>query len=135
MSSKDFVVQMEYILDQYSAEVKRATNEAADKVSKEAVNKLRTSSPRKTGKYAREWSVKKDRGSGGIYTVTVYNKTDWQLTHLLEKPHEIINRDHQGNLRSYGFTSAGRGQIIHIKPVEEWANEEFQEEIERKLEK
>lgn len=135
MSSKDFVVQMEYILDQYSAEVKRATNEAADKVSKEAVRKLRSDSPRKTGSYARGWSVKKERGTDGIYTVTVYNRTDWQLTHLLEKPHEIINRDHQGNKRSYGDTSVGHGQIIHIKPVEEWANEEFPEEIERKLEK
>lgn len=135
MSSNDLVVQMEYILDQYSEEVKRATNDAADSVSKQAVNKLRTSSPRKTGKYARGWSVKKERGSGGIYTVTVYNKTDWQLTHLLENPHEIVNKDHAGNRRSYGETSVGHGQIVHIKPVEEWANEEFPEEIERKLEK
>lgn len=134
MSSKDLVVQMEYILDQYSEEVKRATNNAADSVSKQAVSKLRTSSPRKTGKYARGWSVKKERGSGGIYTVTVYNKTDWQLTHLLESPHEIVNKDREGNRRSYGETTIGRGQIVHIKPVEEWANEEFPEEIERKLE-
>ena len=135
MSSKDLVVQMTQILDQYSAEVRRATNEAADTVAKEAQRKLRSTSPRKTGKYARGWSVKKERGSGGIYTVTVYNKTDWQLTHLLENPHEIVNKDHAGNRRSYGVTTVGRGQIVHIKPVEEWANEEFPEEIERKLEK
>ena len=133
--SNELTVQMREILDGYSVEVKRATNNSMDVVAKESVRKLRSNSPRKTGEYARGWAVKRDRNGNGINTVIVYNKDRYMLTHLLENPHEIVNRDHQGNLRSYGDTSIGRGQIPHIKPVEEWANNELPNEVERELEK
>ena len=116
--------QMEKILNDYSVEVKRATNNSIDVVSKQAVSKLKNSSPGKSGSYARGWGIKRERGSGGINTVTVHNKTNYQLTHLLENGHVIRNKK-----GTYGRAPAHP----HIKPVEEFAKSELPAEIEREL--
>lgn len=117
-------VQMDKILDQYSAEVKKVADEAITETAKESRRKLRSTSPRKTGHYSRGWSVKKVRGQNGISEVIVHNKTDYQLTHLLENGHVIRN-----GKGTYGRTNG----IKHIAPVEEWAAEELPREIERRL--
>lgn len=134
--AETLTVQMDKILYEYSHRVQNVTNVAMARVSRECVRKLRSNSPRKTGDYARGWTEKKmkPKNGGKIVEIIVHNKTDYQLTHLLENPHEIVNRDHSGQRRSYGDTSVGHGQEIHIKPVEEWANEELPNEIERELE-
>lgn len=103
----------------------RATNAAEQKVAKEAANKLKNSSPKKTGKYAKSWRVRTDRGSGGIDTVTVHNKDHYQLTHLLENGHVVKNKK-----GTYGRTSPQK----HIGPVNDWACDELPREIERELE-
>jgi len=118
-------VQMKEVLDEYSKDVKDATNNAINKTSKEAVQKLRNTSPKGTGKYAKGWKVKKERGRDGIETVTVHNKTDYQLTHLLENGHVVRNAK-----GTYGRTSG----VKNIAPVEEWAASELPLEIERELE-
>lgn len=105
-------------------EVVRATNKAEATVAKEAASKLKNTSPKKTGKYARGWTVKKDKGTAGIETYIVHNKTNYQLTHLLERGHVIRNKK-----GTYGRTSPQ----IHIAPVEEWAVDEVVKEIEREL--
>lgn len=117
-------VQLQEVFDEYSIKLKRVTNNAADVVAKQAVQKLRSSSPRKTGSYARGWGIKRERGVAGINTVIIRNRTDYQLTHLLERPHIIRNKK-----GTYGSTSGHP----HIKPVEEWANQELPREIEREL--
>lgn len=117
--------QVREVLNEYDVKLKRATNNAMDVVAKEAVSKLKNTSPKKTGSYARGWGVHRERGSGGINTVTVRNKTDYQLTHLLENGHVIRNKKGE-----YGRTNG----IKHIAPVEEWANSELPAEIERELE-
>ncbi len=116
-------LQMQDILDDYSKDVKEATNDAIEKTSKESVRKLKDTSPKKSGEYAKGWKLKKERGRDGIATVTVHNKI-YQLTHLLENGHVIRNAK-----GTYGRTSG----IKHIAPVEEWAESELQQEIERKL--
>lgn len=116
--------QLNEILNEYSMEVVRATNKAEATVAKEAASKLKNTSPKKTGKYARGWTVKKDKGTAGIETYIVHNKTNYQLTHLLERGHVIRNKK-----GTYGRTSPQ----IHIAPVEEWAVDEVVKEIEREL--
>jgi len=116
-------LQMQDILDDYSKDVKEATNDAIEKTSKESVRKLKNTSPKKSGEYAKGWKLKKDRGRDGIATVTVHNKL-YQLTHLLENGHVVRNAK-----GTYGRTNG----IKHIAPVEEWAESELQQEIERKL--
>lgn len=122
--TSSITVQMERILDSYSREVQEATNKAIDSVAKESASKLRNTSPRKTGDYAKGWKVKKERGKDGLQTVTVHNKTNYQLTHLLENGHVVRNKK-----GTYGRTRP----IKHIAPVEEWAVDELHREIEERL--
>ena len=122
--TSSITVQMDKILDSYSREVQEATNKAIDSVAKEAASKLRDTSPRKTGDYAKGWKVKKERGKDGLQTVTVHNKTNYQLTHLLENGHVVRNKK-----GTYGRTRP----IKHIAPVEEWAVDELPREIEERL--
>lgn len=122
--AESIAVQLTEIFDEYSKEVVDAANSSISKVSKQAVRKLRSVSPKKTGSYARGWGIKTEGGIGGIRTVIVHNKTDYQLTHLLENGHIIRNKK-----GTYGRAPAHP----HIKPVEEWANTELPAEIEREL--
>ena len=117
-------IQCQKIFEEYTKEVKRAANNSADVVAKEACQKLKNTSPRKTGDYAKGWRVKRERGTAGINNVIVHNATDYQLTHLLENGHVIVNAK-----GTYGRTNG----IKHIAPVEEWASEELPREIEREL--
>lgn len=122
-NTNSVAIQMEKILEQYSKEVKDVTDKSIEKVSKESVQKLKNTSPKRTGKYARSWTKKKVKGRNGIDEVTVHNKK-YQLTHLLENGH--IVRNSKG---TYGRTNG----IKHIKPVEEWAQDALPQEIERRL--
>ena len=121
MSKTDSVsLQMQELLDDYVEEVQTVTNESIDETAAEACEKLRNTSPKgATGRYAKGWAVKKD-GDGRV----VYNKTDYQLTHLLENGHAIVNQ--------YG-TFGRVAPIKHIKPVEEWAQTELPIRISRGL--
>ena len=124
MANKNSVsAQIENILEEYDADLKKTTNSVMDKVSKESVQKLKNTSPKRSGEYAKSWTKKKIKGSGGIDTVIVHNKK-YQLTHLLENGHIVRNKK-----GTYGRTSG----IKHIAPVEEWAIDEFPAEIEREL--
>ena len=119
--TKSVAIQMEQILDEFDDKVNKVLNEAADKTADEAADKLRNTSPRKSGEYAEGWTVKKE-GDGDV----VVHNTHYQLTHLLENGHVIRNKK-----GTYGRTSGKK----HIKPVETWANKEFQNKIERGLNK
>ena len=117
-------VQMDKILDEYKERVKHATEVSMNRVSRECVKKLRNTSPRKTGDYAKGWTSEKAVDRGSVVDYIVRNKTDYQLTHLLEHGHVVINGKGE-----YGRAPARP----HIKPVEEWANNELPQEIEREL--
>lgn len=120
-------IQLEKILDEYDEEVKRVVDKAAATVGRQSVKRLKTTSPRRAGgSYASGWRVKTIKMGGNVCDVVIHNATDYQLTHLLEYGHAIVNK-----FGTYGRTPAH----VHIKPVEEWANKEFQEEVERKLKK
>ena len=108
--------QMKDLLDEVDKDVKNATKRNIDTVSKESVQKLRNTSPRKTGSYSKGWAVKRE----GEMDVVVHNRTDYQLTHLLENGHVIRNKK-----GTYGRTSG----IKHIAPVEEWAVDELPRRI------
>lgn len=99
-----------------------ALTQATDEVSKEAVQKLKSTSPKRTGEYARNWArtINKGRLSTGA---TVYGKSPtYRMAHLLEKPH----------LKRNGERSK---PIVHIEPVHTWAQEEVIDRIIQKLER
>ena len=56
-------------------------------ISRQTVKAIKASAP-SDGSYARGWSHKAQKGGAYKLTDTVYNRTNYQLTHLLEKPHK-----------------------------------------------
>lgn len=127
--SNQFAVEVKEILDEYSAELRRATNNSMDTVAKAAAKKLRQVSREKfkgDGSYARGWGFKRIRGGSapGVNSAVVYNYSSYHLTHLLENGHRIVN----------GKGEYGRyNGVKHIAPVEEWANNELVAEIGREM--
>ena len=118
--TKSISIQMKQILDEYTDEVNDVLHEAAKTTADEAEDRLHNTSPRKTGDYAAGWEGKQE----GEYDYIVHNSTNYQLTHLLENGHVIRNKK-----GTYGRAPAHK----HIKPVETWANREFQRKIEEGL--
>ena len=122
--AESITVQLRKILDEYSEHVQDVTNNVLRKAARDAVNDLKDRSPKKTGSYAAGWSVKNMSRHGKILSLVVYNRTDYQLTHLLENGHVVRNKK-----GTYGRAPAHK----HIEPVAERASSEVPEEIERQL--
>ena len=118
----DSIFDVNEILNDYSSDIQDAIIEEAQKIAKDGASELKSTSPKTTrnlkhkGRYAKGWRVKTTKGRYFINCV-VYNATDYQLTHLLEKPHLTK----KGNLTK---------PIVHIAPVEEKINKEFQTRVE-----
>lgn len=112
MSKKNFSVQMADILKEIGANVDESIDEALKKVPKKASTKLKSVSPKRHGKYAKGWRVKRIDDK----TAVVYNAALPGFTHLLENGHVIKNSKGE-----YGRAPAHK----HIAPVEEESIEEF----------
>lgn len=103
----------------YSSEVAEETKKAVKETAKECLSDVKSNSPvrkKHGGKYKKGWKVKVNYDGPDDTRVTVYNKTDYQLTHLLEKGHAK-----RGGGRTRAFP--------HIKPAEEKAEEKLMDKI------
>ena len=120
------LIDIEDILGGYSKEVDDALYEEAEKIAKDGVQELKNTSPvnkkntKNKGRYKRGWRMEIEKGFGYV-EATIFNKTDYQLTHLLEKPHLK---------RNGGITTPK----VHIAPVEEKCIKDFEEKLTRKIE-
>jgi len=119
---KDFSDQLKDILDTYATDVHEKVDNCCMNVAKEGAHKLQQTSPKRSGKYAKSWAVKEVAGGGGVTQSTwvIHNKKYYRLTHLLEKGHA---KRGGGRVKAYP----------HIKPVEEWAQNELPKELIDKL--
>lgn len=115
-NTESVTAQMTELLNEVNKSIEQSAERNIQLVAKESVSKLKNSSPRKTGSYAKGWGVKRL----GDKDVVVHNRTDYQLTHLLENGHVIRNKK-----GTYGRTHG----IKHIAPVEEWAVDELPRRI------
>jgi hypothetical protein len=100
-------------LTEYTQEVTEGLEKAKKDIAKDTVKELKNTSPEDTGSYAKGWARKKV-GSAEV----VHNRTDYQLTHLLEK----------------GHAKRGGGRVAahpHIRPAEQRAIDKYVEEAER----
>ena len=115
-------VQMKELLDEINKEIEQTVKEALLDVPTATARLLRSTSPKGSPHlrgYAEGWTTKKGEGE-----VIVYNKTNWQLTHLLENGHRIVNKKGE-----FGRTRA----IKHIAPAAEQGANDFYMRISRGL--
>ena len=80
-------------LAEYGDKVYDTTDAIAKKEARETASDLKANSPVNTGQYARGWSRRQTRTAGHGTEQTVYNR-QYQLVHLLEKPHDTWNGGH-----------------------------------------
>lgn len=122
----DLTKEVNKILTEYAQGIEKDMLEAEEEVAKEAIAKLKKTSPRarrsKKGHYADKWTI--DQKSKKQYAETIIYNKDYQLTHLLENGHDVVR-----NGRVVGHVKARP----HIKPVEEWVKEEMVKRVEEKL--
>jgi hypothetical protein len=97
-------------------DLKVAVKEAGDTVK----NEIKRNAPKKTGAYAKSWTVKKEKETAENVSVVVYSKNRYQIAHLLE----------------HGHAKRGGGRVAaqpHIADAEEKGKEQLLDELERKL--
>ncbi len=106
--------------------VKRAANEAFEETAAAAAKSLRQGGPyqERTGRYTKDWTYDQRSGRTSVITglngYSVYNKKNYQLTHLLEKGHQSRNG---GRVKAFE----------HIGPVNETLGDLAAQKIERKV--
>lgn len=113
---KEIMKQLKY----YANDVKTKVDEIQEDEAKALIAELKANSPkgdRRKGNYAKGWAIK--RTPKGII---VHNKSNYQLTHLLEHGH---------------VTKNGSGRVeaqIHISPAEDRMIRSYLDKIERAIE-
>jgi hypothetical protein len=113
MAKIDISKEIANTLATYTKEVTRELERAKLIVAKDAVENIRHKAPIRTGSYYEGWEQKKV-GTARV----IYNRTDYQLTHLLEK----------------GHAKRGGGRVRgtpHIAPAEERAVKEYIDRVEK----
>ena len=108
------------ILDEYEEFTVQTVREATQRVAKEGVRALKSSSGQfgGSGKYARGWTTTSEGGRFDT-TVTIHNRTPG-LPHLLENGHALRN----------GGRVSGR---THIAPVEQELVTKFEQLLRTEL--
>lgn len=82
-------------LEQYSQDVTDGIKKEVKQVAEECKLEVQRNSPvgkgKRRGRYQRGWRTRKAFESAQDIRMEVYNKTDGQLTHLLENGHAKVN--------------------------------------------
>ncbi len=107
-------------LEEYAELATDVLKKEIQEAGKTAKKQIEATSPRKTGRYAKSWAVKKVSETSNSLEVTVHSKNRYMLTHLLENGHAK---------RGGGRVAA----IPHIAPAEELAVQSLEKNIEREL--
>lgn len=119
----NFAETVQAYMQHYSAAATDVLEESIKEVGKEAVSKLKDTSPRRTGAYAKNWKFKTEVGRLKVGGIVYGGKPTYRIAHLLE----------------YGHAKRGGGRevagIEHIRPVEQWAVDEAVDRFIQKMEK
>ncbi len=128
-STFNFAEVVRQFMTDYGYDVMDVVTESIDQVAKETVKKLKAASKKAvggTGDYAKGWTRTLEKGRLVSFATVHGKKPTYQLAHLLEYGHVTKN----GTGRTFPDTP-GRE---HIKPVNDWAQDEAMERIMEKLE-
>ncbi len=127
MAKNNSVLDINDILDGYCDDIESLVKTEVEKIAKEGVKELKSTSPinkrrrKKKGSYAKGWKIKKENKRGEVHFI-IHNATNYQLTHLLENGH--LNRD-----------GSKTKAIVHIAPVAEKITNEFVKRVENGIKK
>lgn len=111
-------------LSEFSTEATETINRIIEEEAKAAADELKQTSPKKTGRYRKSWSVQKKRTEGRL-VATIHNKKRGGLTHLLEKPHRKVSPAGK-------FKGMTKGQP-HIKPAEDKVTRQVEQRIKSEI--
>ena len=114
--AKTIMEGLQEYADVASEDVKTAVRKAGKNVKAE----ISANAPKRTGAYAKSWTVKTEKETANSLEVVVHSKNRYQIAHLLE----------HGHAKRGGGRVAG---IPHIAPAEEKAVKALEEDIVKKL--
>lgn len=125
IKAEDLQQVLNEYLEDYVEDIQEDVEDATNTIVKEAKAELVQTSPKsgvaRDTKYYKGWALKNGtKNKNYRYTRVIWNKTNYQLTHLLEFGHAT---------RNGGRTKA----IPHIRPVEEKYGVKFADLIEKKI--
>lgn len=103
-------------LEQFGKLTEDELVKAVKQIGEDTKKRLNNTSPKRTGRYAKDWAAGQKEIRKHRKSYIVYNKRHYQLTHLLEFGHAT---------RNGGRTK----EIPHIKPAEEKAIESLENKI------
>lgn len=124
ISSDALATEITKALREFAATEFETTKEVIKEVGKEAAERLKQTSPKRSGRYRKSWKSRVQMRSNTRVESTVYNAKHYRLTHLLEHGHA---------LRKGGRTYGEVKPKVHIKPVEDWASDQVQKRLLKKL--
>lgn len=117
----ELAVTIQLSLQKYSQEVAEGLKEETRKVAKKTVKRLKDTSPKRTGEYAKGWTSKVEYEGADEIRIKVRNRKKPQLTQLLENGHKIkIGGQVKGGVKAYP----------HIRQAEEDAKKELLSKVE-----
>lgn len=99
-------------LHEYSREVTEDLKKSVQETSKACVAELKTTSPEDTGSYKKGWRAKTAYESDTDIRVQVHNKTDYQLTHLLEDGHAKVGGGRVGGQPHIAPAAENAAQLL-----------------------
>lgn len=126
VNPEDLTKAINKYLTEYKEDIEDDVVETVDKITQDAKEELKTESRNKFQQHGRKkpyysgWTVKLSKKTQNKYAKVIWNRTNYQLTHLLEFGHAT---------RNGGRTKA----VPHIRPVEEKYKKLFLEQIEQKI--
>ncbi|MEG0764321.1 MAG: HK97 gp10 family phage protein [Oscillospiraceae bacterium] len=116
-------------LSQYSQDVTDNLKKGIKKVTKECCQEIIRNSPIRSGTYKEGWTTKLNYEGREDIRMTVHNKTNYQLTHLLEFGHAIVKEKGKGKGKGKGKVEGRVDGHPHIGPAEKNASEKLQKRV------
>ncbi len=107
-------------LEEYASLTADVMKKEIQETGKAVKQQVSQTAPKKTGRYAKSWAVKKMKETSNSIEVTVHSRNRYMLTHLLENGHA---KRGGGRVRA----------IPHIAPAEEMGVRMLEERIARAL--
>lgn len=118
MAGFDLTAEIGKVLGEYTTTVQIAVDNAVEECGKGMRKEISANSPTRTGAYKKGWRCEISQNGRGNKQAIVKNKTNYQLTHLLEKGHK--KRGGKGRVKAY----------VHIAPAAEKWKGKFEQRCE-----